>query len=151
MKINIRPMQAQDSENVMNLVRELAEYEKALHAVILTPEQMQKDGFGANPLFGAYVAETENGNMVAMALYYYRYSTWKGRVLYLEDLYIQPDFRRFGIGKMLFDKLILHAQQHDCQRITWQVLDWNEPAVKFYEKIGATIDKEWWNGYLEVK
>lgn len=147
---SIRPIQPNDTPSLMGLVKELAEFEKALHAVTLTPEQMLKDGFGENPLFGGYVVETENHDIVAMAIYYYRYSTWKGKVLYLEDLYIQPSYRRFGIGKMLFDRLILHAQQHNCQRVTWQVLDWNEPAVKFYEKIGATIDKEWWNGYLEV-
>jgi ribosomal protein S18 acetylase RimI-like enzyme len=131
------------------LVNELAIFEKAPEEVINTVEQMKADGFGANPLFKCIVAES-NTSIIGFALYYYRYSTWKGKVLYLEDFYVKEAYRNFGIGKQLFDEVIVTAKKDECQRISWQVLDWNEPAIKFYEKYNAQFDKEWWNGFLEM-
>ena len=134
---------------VIGLVNELALFEKASEEVINTAEQMKMDGFGNNPLFKCIVAESDSG-ILGFALYYYRYSTWKGKCLYLEDFYVKEDFRNFGIGKELFETIIKTAKHDNCKRINWQVLDWNEPAIKFYEKYKAGFDKEWWNGYLEL-
>ena len=137
-----------DIPHIYTLICELAEYERAPEAVSNTPEQLLKDGFGEQPLFGFYVAEVQK-EIVGMALYYYRYSTWKGKVLYLEDIYVRPAHRGQGIGEALMQILETHAKAQKCQRITFQVLDWNEPAIQFYQKIGMTIDKEWWNVYKE--
>lgn len=140
----------QDVPHIYTLICELAVYEKALHEVINTPEQLLQDGFGENPLYGFYVAEVGK-EMVGMALYYYRYSTWKGKVLYLEDIYIQPSHRGKGIGEALMQTLQTHAKNQKCQRITFQVLNWNEPAILFYQRLGMTIDKEWWNVYQDIE
>ena len=110
---------------------------------------MKKDGFGPNPLFSCIVAESES-DIIGFALYYYRYSTWKGQVLYLEDLYVKEEKRNLGIGQQLFDSVIKAAKNTNCQRISWQVLEWNVGAIKFYNKYEAGFDKQWWNGYLEV-
>jgi GNAT superfamily N-acetyltransferase len=138
-----------DIPALLNLIKELADYEKAPQEVITTESQMLADGFGENPLYQFLVAEHKN-TLVGFALTYYRYSTWKGKVLYLEDLYIQPEFRRFGLGQLFWKELLAKAKQEKCQRMSWQVLDWNEPAVKFYQKLGANIDKGWWNGFVEI-
>lgn len=145
----IKKFEKENIAEVLQLIKDLAEYEKAPLEVTNTAEKMLADGFGENPIFGGYVAFIED-KIVGMAIYYYRYSTWKGRVLYLEDLYIMPEYRRLGIGEAFFEYLIQHAKDTKCQRITWQVLDWNTPAVRFYEKLGANIDKGWWNGYIEL-
>lgn len=149
MKIHIRPAIESDTNEIMGLVNELAIFERAPEEVINTAEQMKLDGFGANPLFKSIVAESDSG-ILGFALYYYRYSTWKGKVLYLEDFYVKEAYRNFGIGKQLFDEVIKTAKNDKCQRISWQVLEWNEPAIKFYEKYNAGFDKEWWNGFLEL-
>lgn len=149
MNPTIRPATENDVPQIMGLIHELALFEKAPDEVINTAEQMKKDGFGANPLFKCLVAETSAG-IIGFALYYYRYSTWKGKCLYLEDFYIKEDFRNFGVGKLLFDTIIETAKHDNCKRINWQVLDWNEPAIKFYEKYNSGFDKEWWNGYIEL-
>lgn len=149
MNPTIRPATENDVPQIMGLIHELALFEKAPEEVINTAEQMKKDGFGANPLFKCLVAETSAG-IIGFALYYYRYSTWKGKCLYLEDFYIKEDFRNFGVGKLLFDTIIETAKHDNCKRINWQVLDWNEPAIKFYEKYNSGFDKEWWNGFLEL-
>lgn len=145
----IKKIEKTDIPQLLQLIKELADYEKAPNEVTNTEDKILLDGFGENPIFGGYIATVEN-KAVGMAIYYYRYSTWKGRVLYLEDLYIQPQYRRLGIGEAFFDELIQHAKNTKCQRITWQVLDWNTPAIQFYEKLGAKIDKGWWNGYIEL-
>ena len=147
--MKIRPANISDTDQIMQLVHELALYEKAPNEVINTSAQMKIDGFGSNPLFKSIVVEMES-EIIGFALYYYRYSTWKGKVLYLEDFYIKENRRNFGIGKQLFDSVIESAKNENCKRISWQVLEWNEPAIKFYEKVSAKFDKEWWNGYLEV-
>lgn len=143
----IREGKPEDLPQLMGLVKELAEYERALDQVETSVEQMQRDGFGEKPLFGFFVAE-KGTEILGMALYYYRYSTWKGKVLYLEDLYIKEVYRRYKIGFYLFEALIAHAREENCSRISWQVLEWNEPAIRFYEKIGSEFDGEWVNGFL---
>lgn len=135
-----------DETAIMGLVQELAEYEKEPDAVINTPQNLAKDLF-EDKICDCFVLEVE-GIIRGMALYYISYSTWKGRCLYLEDLYIQPEFRRNNFGQNLFNKLVEEAKKMGVKRMDWQVLEWNDPAIKFYEKIGATLDPEWWNGRL---
>ena len=142
----IRQAVSGDENAIMGLVQELAEYEKEPDAVINTPEQLHVDLF-EDPVCECLVVEMD-GAIRGMALYYTSYSTWKGRCLYLEDLYIQPEYRRAGVGKALFDQLVNLAKSRGVKRMDWQVLEWNEPAIKFYEKIGATLDPEWWNGRM---
>jgi len=135
-----------DEVDIMKLVQELAEYEKEPDAVINTPEQLKVDLF-EDQICECLITEIE-GKIIGIALYYTSYSTWKGRCLYLEDLYIQPAYRKLGIGKALFEKLIDIAKERNVKRMDWQVLDWNEPAISFYKRIGATLDPEWLNGRL---
>ncbi len=149
MNTTIRSAEAKDVGNIMLLVKELAIFELAPDEVINTEEQMLNDGFGPNPLFKCVLAESE-GHIIGFALYYYRYSTWKGKCLYLEDLYILEPYRKNGVGQLLFDEIIERAKNENCRRINWQVLDWNEPAIKFYEKNKAGFDKGWWNGFIDI-
>lgn len=148
--ISITEGRAEDIPVLLELIKELALYEKALQEVTNTPEAMLEDGFGAKPIFKFWLAWYE-GKAVGTAVVYFRYSTWKGKCLYLEDLYIQPAYRKMGIGEMFFHLLKEFAQKEHCKRITWQVLEWNEPAINFYKKIGASLDAEWINGFLEIK
>lgn len=129
---------------VHGLIVDLAAYEKAANQVETTVESMIRDGFGEHPLFECYVAEMDDG-IVGIALYYWRYSTWKGRCLYLEDIVVRENLRGKGIGKALFEKLYEVARENKCALITWQVLDWNESAISFYKKFGASFDPEWIN------
>ncbi len=145
--ITIRTGNPNDVGELLTLIKELALYEKALNEVENTEEQLLEDGFGANPLYGFFLAEYD-GKVVGMALYYYRYSTWKGKSLYLEDLYVQQIYRKHKIGLHLFKALAQKAKDENCHRISWQVLDWNEPAINFYKKLGAELDPEWVNGHL---
>jgi GNAT superfamily N-acetyltransferase len=146
--INIRTGRKQDLPRVLELVKELAEYERALHEVVNTVELMEKDGFGANPIFGFFVAENENG-IVGLSLFYWRYSTWKGKRLYLEDIIVTEKERGKQIGKILFERTMQHALDENCSGMMWQVLDWNEPAINFYKKYGSDIKDEWMNCSLE--
>ncbi|MCB0280649.1 MAG: GNAT family N-acetyltransferase, partial [Calditrichaeota bacterium] len=107
-------------------------------------EQLERDGFGTSPLFEALILEF-NSETVGFALFYYRYSTWKGKSLYLEDLYVDPEYRNNGIGLAVMKHLVNHAIKTDCKRFEWQVLDWNTPSIEFYKKIGAELDSEWIN------
>lgn len=143
---NIRKAIPGDENQLMGLVQELADYEHAPNEVINTPQQLAIDLFQDN-ICECFVYEIEE-KIVGMALYYISYSTWRGRCLYLEDLYIQPDYRRKGIGKNLFESLLEEAKKIGVKRMDWQVLDWNEPALQFYKSIGATLDPEWVNGRL---
>lgn len=136
-----------DLPNILNLIKELAEYEKAPAEVEVTISEMENWGFGANKLFDFFVAE-QNGAIVGLALYYYKYSTWKGKCLFLEDIIVTEKLRGKGIGKILFDKIVEVAKNEKVRRLEWQVLDWNEPAIKFYKKYNATLDSEWLNGKL---
>ncbi|CAN5309747.1 GNAT family N-acetyltransferase [soil metagenome] len=137
-----------DLPRVLELIKELAEYEKALHEVTNTVAQMEVDGFGPNPIFGFFVAENEKG-IVGLSLYYWRYSTWKAKRLYLEDLIVTHSERGSGVGKLLFDRTILKAIEEDCSGMMWQVLEWNEPAINFYKKYNSKLDDEWTNCSLE--
>jgi len=137
-----------DLPRVLELVKELATFERAPDEVINTVEMMEQDGFGPNPIYGFFVAENEKG-IVGLSLYYYRYSTWKGRRLYLEDIIVTESERGKGIGKLLFDKTLEVTLQENCSGMVWQVLDWNEPAIAFYKKYGSTLGPEWINCSLE--
>jgi len=119
----------------------LAAFENASEKVTNTVAQMEAE----ENLFECFVVENESQEIIAMALYYFTYFTWVGKSLYLDDLYVQEAFRGNQIGSDLIKEIFKVAKENNCKRVRWQVLDWNEPAVKFYEKIGATIDKEWYN------
>jgi GNAT superfamily N-acetyltransferase len=144
----IRNGKKADLPRVLELVKELALFEKAAHEVTNTLELMEYDGFGPNPIYGFFVAENSEG-IVGLSLYYWRYSTWKGRRLYLEDIIVTESQRGKGIGKLLFDRTMQHALDENCTGMMWQVLDWNEPAINFYKKYGAKLDGEWINCHLE--
>ena len=131
-----------DLPSVLDLINELALFEKAPEQVINTVNDMEKDGFGKNPVFNFYVAELNN-TIVGIAVYFIKYSTWKGKGLYLDDLFVTEKFRGKGIGKKLFDIIIEEAKNENAKQLHWQVLDWNTPAINFYKKYGATVDAEW--------
>lgn len=142
--MRIRAASINDCAAILGLIRELAEYEKAPQEVTNTVENLESTGFGPNPIWWGYVAEIDD-QIVGFALYYIRYSTWKGPRMYLEDLYIKPEFRRFGIGKAFMEVLEEDAKKKGLNGMVWQVLDWNEPAIAFYKKLGASFDGEWIN------
>ena len=144
MSIIIRDAVREDVPTMFELIKELALYEKAPEQVTNTVEQMYVDGFGDNPIFGTIVLEVES-EIVGMALYYFRYSTWKGKRLYLEDLIVSETMRGRGLGEKLLESVIEKARQTACTGLMWQVLDWNEPAINFYKKFGAKFDEEWVN------
>jgi len=149
MSLTIRRGREADLPQVLALIQELAVYERAPHEVTNTLEDMQRDGFGPEPIFRFFVAEEEaNSKIQGIALYYTAYSTWKGRMLYLEDLVVTEELRGTGIGKRLFDAVVAEARHTGAHRMKWQVLEWNEPAIGFYKKIGAHLDPEWHNGNL---
>jgi GNAT superfamily N-acetyltransferase len=148
MEAAIREGKKEDLPRVLELVKELALYEKGLEEVINTVSLMEEDGFGKNPIFGFFVAETSKG-IIGISIYYYRYSTWKGRRLYLEDIVVTESERGNGFGKLLFDRTMQHALDSNCSGMMWQVLDWNEPAINFYNKYGSRLDGEWINCNLE--
>jgi GNAT superfamily N-acetyltransferase len=133
MKTNIRRAVKDDCPRLLELVQELATYEKAPDEVTVTLDHFTESGFGKQPVWWAFVAEVDE-SIVGFALYYIRYSTWKGQALYLEDILITNEMRGKGIGKLLFDRLIEEAREKNFNRIIWQVLDWNEPAINFYKK-----------------
>jgi GNAT superfamily N-acetyltransferase len=139
-----------DLPQVLALIQELAEYERAPEAVTNTLAAMQHDGFGPAPIFGFFVLENREQKIIGLALYYTAYSTWKGRMLYLEDLVVTETARRGGYGRLLFDAVVAEARGTGAVRMKWQVLDWNEPAIAFYQKLGATIENEWLNGNLDT-
>lgn len=146
--VQIREGRKEDLSRVLELVRELAEYERAPHEVTNTVSKMEIDGFGPNTVFGFFVAESDS-LIVGLSLYYWRYSTWKGRRLYLEDIIVTDSYRGKGIGKQLFDRTMQKTLDENCTGMMWQVLDWNEPAINFYKKYGAKLDSEWINCHLE--
>lgn len=145
--MNIRVGQKEDMASVLKLIQELADFEKEPDAVIITVEDLIRDGFGEQPLFHVFVAETDsnsnNKEIVGIAFYYYRYSTWKGKIIHLEDLVVKQDRRGEGIGYALYSEIMKQAQRDNVKRIDWNVLDWNTPAIDFYEKTGAKVLKEW--------
>ncbi len=145
MTINIRKATADDLPDIYNLVKSLAIYEKAEQEVTATIKDYQND-FAAG-IFQAHVAEMD-GKVIGMVLYYMNYSTWKGRMLYLEDFVVYEEYRRFGVGQLLWDELAEEAKRQGARLLKWQVLDWNKPAMKFYKKNNATIETEWYNGKI---
>ncbi len=150
MNIAIRKGTKTDLPAVLNLVKELAIYEKAPNEVTVTLSDMERDGFGENPIFSFFVAE-KDGNIVGIALYYIKYSTWKGKCVFLEDIIVTEAYRQYGIGKKLFDEIVKVAKAMHVKRLEWQVLEWNEPAIKFYKKLNAHFDEEWINCKLTDK
>lgn len=142
MQITIRPGYKEDLSSVLGLVKELATFEKAPNDVEVSIEDMERDGFGDDPIFKFFVAEAE-GKIVGMALYYIKYSTWKGKCVFLEDIIVTESYRRYKIGQQLFEAVVKAAKKLKVRRVEWQVLDWNAPAIKFYEKYDSLFLKEW--------
>ena len=133
---------------VLELIKDLAEFEKEPDAVATTVETLEKEGFGENPLFHVFVAEVE-GKIEGMALVYYRFSTWKGRTLHLEDLIVREEKRGTGLGNALYQKVITFAKEQGLKRVEWVVLDWNKHAIDFYERSGANILKGWYTVQMD--
>ena len=145
MSIHIRKAVEEDCTRMLELIHELAVYEKAPEQVTVNFNHFVESGFGKKPVWWAFVAE-EDGIVQGFALWYIRYSTWKGQRMYLEDLLVTEKMRGKGVGKLLFDALIEECKQQQFSGMMWQVLDWNEPAINFYKKIpGVSFDSEWLN------
>ena len=140
--MKIRKGEKEDMHGVLALIKELAVFEKEPDAVLITEEDLIRDGFGTNPLFQVFVAEVEK-EIVGIALYYYRYSTWKGKTIHLEDLVVKDSMRGTGLGYALYSEIIKQGKKDQVRRIEWNVLDWNTPAIDFYEKSGAKVLDEW--------
>ena len=138
----IREAQPEDMEHVLRLVKELAEFEREPEAVEVTSQDLINDGFGSEKNYTCFVAEHEN-RIVGMALVYPRYSTWKGKVIHLEDLIVTEKMRGSGLGTALLDEVVKYAHKLGVKRISWEVLDWNEPAIRFYEAKGAHVMRDW--------
>jgi GNAT superfamily N-acetyltransferase len=149
-EIVIRKAMREDCTSMMQLIHELAVYEKAPEEITVDFDHFVESGFGENPVWYAFVAETKN-KVVGFALYYIRYSTWKGQRMYLEDILVNEPWRGKGIGKLLFDKLIEEVKEKKLRGMVWQVLEWNEPAINFYRKYkGVVFDNEWVNCSLPI-
>jgi GNAT superfamily N-acetyltransferase len=146
--LTIRKAVKSDAKFILSMINELATFEKAPEQVLVTLEKLEADGFSEKPLFESIILESNNSE-IGMALFYYRYSTWKGKSLYLEDLYIKTQNRGSGFGTYVMKWLANYAHINDCKRFEWQVLDWNTPAIKLYQKLGADLDEEWINCRLE--
>ena len=138
----IRKATKNDMPSVLELIQELATFEKEPDAVVVTVDDLVRDGFSENPLFQCFVAEVDN-NIIGMALYYYRYSTWKGKTIHLEDLIVKENKRGTGAGFALYKEIIKQGKAENVRRIEWNVLDWNTPAIDFYEKSGAKVLGDW--------
>ncbi len=147
----IRKGEIKDMNAVLELIQELATFEKEPAAVVVTVNDLIRDGFGENPLFYTFIAELENDSndshheneIVGMALYYYRYSTWKGRTIHLEDLIVKEKMRGSGLGFALYSEIIAQGKRDKVRRVEWNVLDWNTPAIDFYKKSGAKVLDDW--------
>ena len=147
MNITLRNAVKTDIPDILSLIKELALYERAPLEVTITAQDLEQDGFGENPIFYAIMADAD-GAVAGMAFYYFSYSTWKGKCMYLEDIIVKEHLRGNNIGTILFEKMIEIAQQNKVKRLHWQVLDWNEPAINFYKKYDAVLDNTWVNGKL---
>jgi ribosomal protein S18 acetylase RimI-like enzyme len=151
LNIQIRKAEKEDCNAMLELIKELAVYERAPEEVTVNFNHFVESGFGEKPVWWAFVAEVDR-KIVGFALYYIRYSTWKGQRMYLEDIIVNEPFRGNGIGKLLFDQLVEEAKEKKLQAMVWQVLEWNEPAINFYKKYEAVkFDSEWLNCSLEIK
>lgn len=144
MSILIREGKKSDIPAVLQLIRELAKYEKAPEEVEITADQMGEWGFGKQPLFKFFVADI-GSQLIGLALYYYKYSTWKGKCIFLEDIIVTESHRRMRVGSRLFDEVVKVAKQEGVKRLEWQVLNWNEPAIGFYKKYMTQFDETWIN------
>lgn len=142
MKFTIRSAKKNDMICVLELIKELAAFEKEADAVEISISDLENDGFKDTPEFKCFIAEVHN-KIVGIALIYYRYSTWKGKILHLEDLIVSKKMRGTGIGTALLDEVVKYGNHLGVKRISWEVLDWNEPAIKFYEKKGADVKRDW--------
>ncbi len=149
-QVVIRKAVREDCAPMLELIKELADYEKALHEVTLTLDRFMEDGFGNSPVWGAFVAE-QNGEIIGISLFYDRYSTWKGRRLYLEDLVVTEKMRGKQIGKKLFEATMDYGKSCQYSGMVFQVLNWNEPAINFYKKYSPKFDNEWFNVSIEFK
>lgn len=148
MQVSIRHADKADCPALLALIHELAEYEKAPEQVTVTLAHFEESGFGNHPVWWGFVAELE-GVVVGFALYYIRYSTWKGQCLYLEDFLVTEKHRGKGIGAQLFERVMQEGKEKGFRRMVWQVLDWNQPAINFYKKYDAHLDPEWINGTID--
>jgi GNAT superfamily N-acetyltransferase len=157
-KINVNTMQQtiairratkEDCPRLLELIRELADYERAPEEVTVTVEHFSDSGFGSHPVWWAFVA-TVDGRVEGFALYYIRYSTWKGQRLYLEDFVVTQEMRGKGLGKLLFERVLEEMKEKKYKGMVWQVLDWNEPAINFYQKYQARFDAGWINCSVEA-
>ena len=142
MSITIRNAKIEDMNKVLNLIHELATFELEPDAVIVTEDDLIRDGFGDNHLFFSFVAELYQ-YFIGMAFYYYRYSTWKGKTIHLEDLIVKKEFRGIGAGELLYKKVLQQGLIENVQRMEWAVLNWNKFAIDFYEKSGAKVLNDW--------
>ena len=140
--MKIRKGTPQDMPDVLALINELAVFEKEPDAVVISTEDLVRDGFSENPLFHTFVAEV-NEEIIGVALYYYRFSTWKGKTIHLEDLIVKENNRGTGAGFALYSEIIKQGKKDNVRRIEWNVLDWNTPAIEFYEKSGAKVLNDW--------
>ena len=140
----IRKGTTTDVNEMLRLITELAIFEREPSAVVISTDDLKRDGFGENPLFYTFIAEIDN-QIVGMALYYNRYSTWKGKTIHLEDLIVSEPARGKGVGMALYKEIIKEGKAQNVRRIEWNVLDWNKPAIDFYEKSGAIVLKDWCN------
>lgn len=147
MDIKLRKAVQPDLPVVLSLIKELATFEKAPNEVTITIDDLKKDGFSDNPIFEIILAENEK-EVLGMAFYYYSYSTWKGKCIYLEDIIVKEAYRSKKIGKLLFEAIIMKCKETGAKRMQWQVLDWNTPAIVFYKKYNASVDNTWMNGRL---
>ena len=143
----IRQGKKEDLKEVLCLIKELAKYENALSEVEITVQELERDGFGEKPYFRFLVAE-RNSTIVGLSFYWIRYSTWKGKFLFLEDFIVKKEYRRNDIGSKLFYETLKICEKMKCNGMCWQVLDWNKPAINFYKKYDAKISSEWLNGKL---
>ena len=150
MKTTIREGIRKDLPSVLKLIKELADFENAKDQVTITLEDLEKDGFGEHPWYWFLVAE-EDDKIVGLSFYWIRYSTWKGKFLFLEDFVIKQEYRRHGVGSKLFEETIKICKKLSLNGMIWQVLDWNTPAIDFYKKYDADISKDWLNGKLAKK
>lgn len=147
MEVAIRKGVKSDLPAVLDLIKELADFERALNEVTISLEDLEQDGFGNHPYYWFIVADRDS-EIIGLSFYFIRYSTWKGRFLFLEDFVVKESFRNKGIGALLFEETIRIAKQLDVKGMTWQVLDWNKNAIRFYEKYNSDISAEWYNGKL---